>query len=331
MSKKKCDQSLTPIFIFSMPRAGSTLLQRMLASHEQIASSAEPWVLLPAFYARRSEGIYTDYAQFKAVKGIEGFLEEVDGGGEAYDEALREFVLSLYRHVASKSKAIFFLDKTPRYHLVVDEIIRVFPDAKFIFLWRNPLSIVTSMVETWTPNYWGTFKYNIDLYVGIKKLTSACSCNREKVVSVHYEELLAAPESVLQNLCRYIGITYSPEMLAGFDNVTFQGRLGDPVGVHAYKQLSTAPLDKWKSGILNPYRKSWCKRYLNWLGQDVLAEMGYSLPSLLGELDRVPIGIEKLPTDIVMGCYGWLYTHCEPRLMRDKFKSSYNSKAVIHG
>ena len=37
----------SPIFLFSLPRSGSTLLQRVLMSHKDIASVAEPWLMLP--------------------------------------------------------------------------------------------------------------------------------------------------------------------------------------------------------------------------------------------------------------------------------------------
>ena len=36
------------IFLISQPRAGSTLLQRMLHEHSKIATVGEPWFLLPA-------------------------------------------------------------------------------------------------------------------------------------------------------------------------------------------------------------------------------------------------------------------------------------------
>ena len=39
--------SIRPIFIFSAPRSGSTLLQRVLAAHTQVATASEPWILLP--------------------------------------------------------------------------------------------------------------------------------------------------------------------------------------------------------------------------------------------------------------------------------------------
>jgi len=34
-------------FLISLPRAGSTLLQRLLMAHSGIASCGEPWLALP--------------------------------------------------------------------------------------------------------------------------------------------------------------------------------------------------------------------------------------------------------------------------------------------
>src|SRR5919107_2181016 len=41
----------TPLFLLSLPRSGSTLAQRILAAHGGIATTSEPWILLPYLYA----------------------------------------------------------------------------------------------------------------------------------------------------------------------------------------------------------------------------------------------------------------------------------------
>jgi hypothetical protein len=53
---------------------------------------------------------------------------------------VHDFGIDLYTRAAGEAR--YFLDKTPRYHYVVDDLFRVFPEAKTIFLWRNPLAIV---------------------------------------------------------------------------------------------------------------------------------------------------------------------------------------------
>lgn len=52
---------ITPLFLFSLPRSGSTLAQRMLAAHPAVATVTEPWILLPFLYARKEEGVYAEY------------------------------------------------------------------------------------------------------------------------------------------------------------------------------------------------------------------------------------------------------------------------------
>ena len=92
------DKNFRPLFIFSIPRSGSTLLQRVLGAHSEISTLAEPWILLPLFYALRSDGIRTDYNHQTAVKGISEFLGNLDGGEEVYRKAVQNLALDLYSH-----------------------------------------------------------------------------------------------------------------------------------------------------------------------------------------------------------------------------------------
>ncbi|MFV1990599.1 MAG: sulfotransferase, partial [Acidimicrobiales bacterium] len=49
---------IRPAFLLSLPRSGSTLLQRLLGAHSMVATVAEPWLLIPPLYALRDEGVY---------------------------------------------------------------------------------------------------------------------------------------------------------------------------------------------------------------------------------------------------------------------------------
>ncbi len=55
--------SLKPLFLFTLPRSGSTLCQRVLAAHPQIATTTEPHLLLPFFYAFKERELYGHYHQ----------------------------------------------------------------------------------------------------------------------------------------------------------------------------------------------------------------------------------------------------------------------------
>ena len=69
----------TPIFIFSLPRAGSTLLQRMLAAHDAIASAPEPTFLLPLLYTLKDRDVYAAYSHELVVWAIEDFAATPNG------------------------------------------------------------------------------------------------------------------------------------------------------------------------------------------------------------------------------------------------------------
>ena len=131
------------VFILSLPRSGSTLLQRIIAAHTRVASATEPWLLLPLFYSLRSQGQYAEYGQGPAAKGLTHFVEELPGGRSAYLAEVSRFARGLYGRTRSDGET-YFLDKTPRYGLIVDELREAFPGARFIFLWRQPLAIIAS-------------------------------------------------------------------------------------------------------------------------------------------------------------------------------------------
>src|ERR1700761_6697226 len=44
-------------------------------------------------------------------------------------------------------------------------------EGRFVFLWRNPLSTVASMIETWPP--WRPTMFRDELFVGLPRLIDA--------------------------------------------------------------------------------------------------------------------------------------------------------------
>jgi len=79
--------------------------------------------------------------------------------------------------------------------------------------------------------------------------------------------------------------------------------MGDPTGVHRYRELSTEPLDKWRSTLGTAWRKRWCRAYLERIGAARLAAMGYDLDELLAELDALPSSPRHVVSDAVRGTY----------------------------
>jgi hypothetical protein len=288
---------LTPIFIFSIQRSGSTLVQRIIGAHAGVATVSEPWLLLPYLYTLRPEGVDAEYPHALMVEAVEDFCGELPRGRDDYERELHDFVMRLYRKAAG-TEAQFFLDKTPNYNLIASEIIRLFPEGKFVFLWRNPLSILSSLVETWQNSHWHPTIFREDLFIGLPRLVSAFVEHSDRVHAVRYEDLASSDEERWTVLMDYLGIEFDAEALERFNRTSLNGRLGDPTGSRQYATVSTEPIEKWKQTICNPIRREWALRYLRYLGAARLATMGYDGERLIGELRATGRGSRFLGADL---------------------------------
>lgn len=291
--------AVQPIFIFSAVRSGSTLLQRIVAAHAQVATVSEPWLLLPHAYAFRRTGVEAEYQHQFMVNAIEDFCALLPNGSEDYREELRGFALRLYEKAAPGSTANgtrYFLDKSPGYCFVADEIMELFPEGKFIFLWRNPLSIVASIIDTWEA--WRPTLFRQDLFVGLPRLTAAYSANRGRAHAVRFEDLLDGGEGPWRALTDYLEIDFEPDALERFSEIKLDGRMGDPTGRRRYTKLSSEPVQKWKCTLSNPVRREWCRRYLRYLGDARLDTMGYDRQALMAALEAEPVSMSSLTSDI---------------------------------
>lgn len=297
---------MKPLFIFSLPRSGSTLLQRVLAASGEVSTLAEPWLLLPTVYPLKEQGVYAEYSHKLSNLALQDFIKELPNGKQDYLEVMGSAVLELYARVADK-KATYFLDKTPRYSLIAEEIIDMYPQGKFIYLWRHPLAIIASMIETQPSGRWNVFKFKIDLFDGMAHLVESYRAHSEKALQLHYENFIKSPEIEMKRIADYLDLEFDQAALDNFNRVRFAGKLGDSTGVRNYHKLNSAPLDKWKTVLNSPLRKLWCRRYLRWLGRDRLQTMGYDLDGLLAEMDQLKSGYRNLWMDLVMFGYGVVY------------------------
>ena len=319
--------NITPLFVFSLPRSGSTLLQRSIAAHPRISTAAEPWLMLPLIYTLRREGSYAEYSHYSANNAMSEFVANMPGGRKAYNEELRHFVEGVYGRY-TKPGDLYFLDKTPRYHLIVDEIIDLFPDAKFVFLWRNPLAVIASTLHTFGRGKWRLHYYCIDFFKGFESLHNAYLKHRDRVHTVNYEDFLCNPETETTRLFRYLGIEdYMPDPY-GFSSVKLDGTLGDPIGTKEYTEVSKAPLEKWRESLCNPIRRAWSRRYLDWIGPQRLADIGYDHDELSSDLRDLKVSGKLLLSDTARIAYGAMMTLCDTDILTNKFKKLYQLTRV---
>lgn len=318
------------VFLLSLPRSGSTLLQRILASHSAISTISEPWLLLPLLYATRKQGTFAEYGHGQSFKAFSDLLAELPNGLTDYEAALRSFYMSLCEKIANQ-ESIYFLDKTPRYTLIAEDLLRIFPDAKFIVLWRNPLAIIASMLEAWSQTHWNMHHFNIDLYKGLDSLVHFSAQHADQIYQLRYEDLVTQPENQLIQLLSFLGLPYEQEVLDNLNKVQLKGQLGDKITQQKMLSISSQSIHKWQHSISNILRKKWAWHYLGWIGQDRLSVMGYDLQNLHNQLGQTKVGHKKLFSDFCYMLLGAVYLLLEPDLFRHKLKLFLQSKEIyIH-
>ncbi|MEM8668673.1 MAG: sulfotransferase [Planctomycetota bacterium] len=310
---------LKACFLFSMPRSGSTLLQRMLAVHERVGSAAEPWVLLPYLYTMRYDGIVSHYSHFQAVRAIHDFCREFPKGEQDYLDSLAEFVMSLYRK-AAQPDVEYFLDKSPPYCLIAGDIMRLLPDAKAVFLFRSPGQIAASICETFDEGRWSVPSWKPYLYDGMSHMISAYEEFEDRSLRVNYESLIKDPEASCRRIVDYLEVDYDPRMISDFSNVKFKGNLGDQTGRFEYNKVSREPLEKWKKTLANPIRKNWLKRYLKWLGPERINSMGYQFDEQMNDAKEISSGMRYLFSDSLRVMRSMVSCIIEPHQIRAKLK-----------
>jgi len=296
-----------PVFLLSLPRSGSTLIQRVLASHSDIATTSEPWILLPLVYAFRDKGVVAEYEHNNLAHAMEDFCQRLPNGKDDCLLEMKDMVMKLYAKIGGD--AAYFLDKTPRYHLIIDELIEMFPSCKIILLWRNPLAVAASMIETWGAGKWNLHWFNIDLYKGVENLVNAQEKYHERILTLKFEDFVSDPVAYSNKLFEYLELPVNEVASEQFSRVDLEGRMGDPTGVKQYRAVSDDSLNKWKKVLANPVRKMWARRYLENLGEEKLSVMGYSKNMLMSELSSTPFSLNRVLTDVVRIGYSPVYRY----------------------
>ena len=269
------------IFVISQPRSGSTLLQRLLSGHSWIQTSAETWLMLHPAYGLRRKGIKTDYRAGWAVRAVEEFLVHYADGRETWLNAVRAYARTVYGEVLARNDRRRFLDKTPRYSMIVPELREIFPEARFIVLLRNPLAVLSSELRTYIKGDWPLLAdFAPDLLEAPARLLAAREVLGDRMCELHYENLVKEPAEELQRLCHHLGLPWESGLEDYSETPAPRGRFNDPVGVHRHQRPSLDSLETWRELGRSAQTRSVALAYLDAIGNETVREMGYDPAAL---------------------------------------------------
>ncbi len=236
-----------PVFIVSAPRAGSTLLFETLAATPQLATlGGEAHWLVEGFPELRP--------------GAPG----VDSNRLTAEHCSEHIVGRIRDQIAERLAPGRFLEKTPKNSLRIPFFDRAFPDARFIFLWRDPRQNLSSIMEAWRSGKYVTYPqlpdwdgpWSLLLPPGWRSLRGKsleeiaahqwdttnstvlddlAALPRERWTALSYAELLATPRAAVERLCTFCEIAFDSALAS---------RLAGPLPLSRY--TLTPPGDsKW--------------------------------------------------------------------------------------
>jgi hypothetical protein len=121
-----------------------------------------------------------------------------------------------YRVVAKPKRARFRGEKFPSYHDRLPVLSRLFPQARFILIWRSPLGICDSIARAGKTSEWNRrFGLLHRALLGCEQMLLGARQLKSMGVRVHqltYSGLTADAEGELRKICEFLQIAYEPAM-----------------------------------------------------------------------------------------------------------------------
>lgn len=249
-----------PVFIVAAPRSGSTLLFETLASSSQLCTvGGEAHWLVEGIESLRPGAPTVDSNRLTAEHASAAIANDI-----------REQILARLKdhtgQALSEPGERRFLEKTPKNSLRIPFFNQIFPDAQFVFLWRDPRENISSIMEAWRSGQWQTYPklegfdgpWSLLLPPGWRDMngrplaeiaawqwrtTNAQVLDDLEIVSperwtvVQYADLVRDPASTVGKLCEFLRIPVDPSLAQ---------RLSEPLPPARYTLTTPAP-DKWRA------------------------------------------------------------------------------------
>jgi len=297
------------LFVVGCPRSGTTLLQRMLDAHPQLAVANDTH-FIPRAVAKVTAGSIPractaadkqalvewtrSYHRFPRLGLEAGLVDRADAASETFPG----FVGELYRALAEQRGKRYAGEKTPDYIRHLSLLSALFPGSKTVHIVRDGRDVALSLLD-WAHDRKGPGR--LDLWR--QEPVAACALwwrwqvggqqqagllPKQSYLEIKYESLVADPSRTLRSVSDLLELPFAPEMLQ-FN----RGKRRRATGLSAKKAwLSPTPgLRDWRTQL-----DSRSLALFEALAGDRLVENGYPLA-----LDHIPASIAAVADD----CRAW--------------------------
>jgi len=195
-----------PIFIVGLPRAGSTLLEQILASHSLVDGTMELPNIIALAHRLNGRRFISEEARYPAVLA-ELSAAQLQGFADRFIEETR----------FHRQGAPYFIDKMPNNFMHIGLIHLILPNARIIDARRHPMACCFSNFKQLFADG-QEFTYGQEeiarYYKGYVKLMDHWDrVIPGKILRLHYEELVADLEGQVRRILDFLGLPFEESCL----------------------------------------------------------------------------------------------------------------------
>lgn len=284
------------IFVVGASRSGTTMMSRILGTHADVFPFHELH-FFEQLWDGQAEALPKEEAVSLVARLIAtervGYLQDPDPS--PFLKEAREIVSTMPATTALLCYFTFLAaeavrngktipcEQTPRNVFYLREILSTAPDSRAIVMIRDPRDVLLSQKRKWKRRFLGAnnipFKESVRAWFNyhplvITRLWEAAAKvaqsfkNDQRVHFVRFEDMVENPEQTIKRLCDFLGISFSPEMLA-VPHVGSSNRTDSPQN----DGIDNSIAGSWQRGGLSKSEIAICERTASAL----MPQMDYAL------------------------------------------------------
>ena len=255
-----------PIFVLGAQRSGTTLLVSILSKNDSISFFPQETHIYPLFWQPRNRFKYQDnneLAQFiltaypKVNNGwtldenreyLQKFSNSIKGSSVSIESAndLLEYTFNYHMEQEGDSNKIYG-EKTPSHIYYYKEIIKKYPEAKFVIAIRDPRASALSEKIKLNNNERIQRNFKMLNFASRWRTANNLALQMEKnlgdkkVHIVKYEQLILSPKDTIKSLCNFMNVPFGSEMLkmqvvnSSFKDDLQKGKSFNPENLNRWK------------------------------------------------------------------------------------------------
>ena len=236
---EKKDKEKSPIFLIGFPRSGTTLLDTILRSHPKVEVLEEKPVV--DIFIRSLE---------KAINNNLNNLGKIDS---SLIEKLRQIYFDNRNKYINFDPDKIYIDKMPLNLIHVGEIVRIFPNAKFIFAIRNPYDVILScFMQQFSPNDAMANLTNFDDATNLYDLVMNLLLKYNETLSVNvkiikYENVVENFDKSINNLLNFLELEWDDKVKEYYKTAKNRGMINTPSYNQVNMPLYNKSINRWKN------------------------------------------------------------------------------------